>query len=168
MTVAAALLVGGGAAADEPPLPWVGDIWTRERLTGDWGGARTSLAENYGIEFEVDTTQYFQGVASGGFDDNGGLEYSGHADYRLHLNTGKAGLWPGGFLLVHGESYWGDTVNASTGATLPANMQFAMPAAAGNGTYLTELSYTQFLSENFLITGGKFAIDPMDHRLVIC
>ncbi len=47
-------------------------------------------------------------------------------------------------------------------------MQFAMPAAAGNGTYLTELSYTQFLSENFLITGGKFAIDPMNQRLVIC
>ena len=138
------------------PIPdYPGDFFSRSALTGDWGGTRTAIAENYGIQLEVDSTGYYQGVTSGGFDNNGGWETSASADYRFKFDSGAAGLWPGGFLELHGESYGGDNINSFTGALLPANFDMAMPGVAGTGTYLTHVILTQFLSERFALTAGK-------------
>ncbi len=156
------------------PIPdYTGDFFSREALTGDWGGARTGIAENNGIQLEVSVQEYYQAVMGGGFDDNGDWEASGSADYRLKFDSGKSGLWPGGFLEVHGESYWEDTVNSFTGALLPANFDLTLPALAGNGTYLSHVVFTQFLSEQFAITEyspsffGKTQIFPLPSQIYL-
>ena len=49
------------------PIPDYGaDLWSRPALTGDWGGLRTSLAENNGIQLDAKVHNYYQGVVSGG------------------------------------------------------------------------------------------------------
>ena len=69
------------------PVPdYSSGLMTRSALTGDWGGARTSIAES-GLQFSADVTQYYQGIFSGGLDDVS--EYFGSADYRLKLDSGK-------------------------------------------------------------------------------
>ena len=76
---------------------YTGDLAHRKYLTGDWGGARTALA-NKGILFDLDVTQLLQGNAHGGKDTNNAFRYSGSADYYLKLDTARMGLWPGGLL----------------------------------------------------------------------
>jgi porin len=138
------------------PIPdHTGGFFSRSSLTGDWGGARSGLAENHGLQFEANANQYYQGVTSGGTLDNGHEEYGGTADVRMKLDTGKAGLWRGGFLEIHGESYWGDTTNIHTGAMLPVNFDPTLTAGARNGTYLSHVVFTQFLSKRFGVILGK-------------
>src|SRR5262245_1652582 len=75
------------------PVPdYSGDLWHRSRLTGDWGGSRTDLA-NKGIQIDVDWTQYVQGVVDGGLDQE--TRYGGHADYLVHLDLMRMGVLPG-------------------------------------------------------------------------
>ncbi len=97
--------------------------------------------------------QYYQGVLDGGVAT--GWDYSGTSDYRLKLDTAKAGLWAGGFLEVHGETYWGNTVNNQTGAVMAVNTDPVMSSPAGNGTYLSHVVFTQFLSDQLAVYGGK-------------
>ena len=52
------------------------------KLTGDWGGERTKLAEQ-GITFDITATQYYQGVLHGG--TNQSWKYGGLMDYRITL-----------------------------------------------------------------------------------
>jgi carbohydrate-selective porin OprB len=57
------------------PVPnYGGDFWSRSYLTGGWGGFRSKLAD-HGVQFDLNVTQIFQGVASGGTDRTG--RYSG-------------------------------------------------------------------------------------------
>ncbi|UCG34072.1 MAG: hypothetical protein JSU68_05435, partial [Phycisphaerales bacterium] len=95
-----------------------GDLWHRKYLTGDWGGARTELAEQ-GVLFELDFTQLLQGNAHGGRDTNNAFRYSGSLDYYLKLDTARMGLWPGGLLTLHGETKIGDNVNPKVGSLMP-------------------------------------------------
>ena len=55
------------APLDEAPLPFGGPLLERPTLTGDWCGYRTQL-QDCGITLDVSTTQFFQGVASGGLE----------------------------------------------------------------------------------------------------
>src|SRR5215470_17471476 len=72
------------ASAGLLPVPdYSADFWTREYLTGDWGGVRTSLADK-GVQFGVEFNQYVQGVADGGFDRT--TQYGGSVDYTLNLD----------------------------------------------------------------------------------
>tara|TARA_R110000850_G_scaffold117831_10_gene234482 strand:+ start:6354 stop:7667 length:1314 start_codon:yes stop_codon:yes gene_type:complete len=136
------------------PIPdYRSDILTRDALTGDWDGLRTSLAKDNGLQFSVDVNQFYQGVWDGGTSNR--AYYNGSAYYGIKLDTGQAGLWPGGFLNIRGETYWGESVNAYTGAVLAANVNQAFNEPAGNGTYLPHITYTQFFSEKFAIFLGK-------------
>src|SRR4029077_1045440 len=47
-----------------------GDFWSRTQVTGDWGGARTRLA-NMGVFLDVYTTSVYQDVTSGGLKTGG-------------------------------------------------------------------------------------------------
>ena len=84
------------------PVPdYTGGLFTRPALTGDWGGLRTSFAEDHGVQLEAAVNQFYQGLVDGGRPNaDSSWQYSGTADYTLKLDTGKAGLWPGGLFIA--------------------------------------------------------------------
>ncbi len=143
-----------------PTLPdYTGDLAHRKYLTGDWGGARTELAEK-GLLFDLDLTQLLQGNAHGGRDTNNAFRYSGSADYYFKLDTARMGLWPGGLLKLHGETKIGDNVNPKVGSLMAPNYQglFPVPAGGDGGpgtTTLSEFFIEQALSEHFILVAGK-------------
>jgi porin len=136
---------------DVPPT-WGGDFWNRPRLTGDWWGLRDELGKK-GVVLDVDLLQILQGVGTGGRDT--GVAYDGLVDYTLNVDTGKLGLWPGGFLKVHAMSTYGNTVNQDAGATLPVNLIGLLPEPATTTTALMNLTFAQFFSTWFGVFLGK-------------
>src|ERR1700722_5096325 len=134
------------------PSPFDGDCCTRPLLLGSLCGTRDQLAA-HGITFNVDTYQFYQGVATGGITDN--FRYAGRNDYFINVDGEKAGLWKGFFITLHGETRYGDTVNGDTGAIIPVNTAELFPTASGSETALTGVKFTQALSENFVTFGGK-------------
>jgi porin len=132
--------------------PFAGALWERPKLLGNWLGTRDALALN-GIGLDVSTTQFYQGITSGGISE--GFDYGGRGDYLLNVDGEKAGLWKGSFLTMHGETRYGDTVNSRTGAIMPVNSALLFPQPTGTVTALTSVKYTQFLSESLVVFGGK-------------
>jgi porin len=142
-------------AADAPsPTPYSGDIWTRSTLTGDWGGVRNQLAEK-GVTLDLSITQVGQGVVNGG--KSGAWQYGGRGDIVLNVDSGKLGLWPGGFLNVEAEGNWASSVNGKVGALMPVNANQLFPLPTGDNFNLPALNFTQFLSPYFGLTLGKYA-----------
>ena len=113
---------------------------------------RTALGEN-GIALNISTTQFYQGVASGGLQQS--FDYAGRNDYYLNVDGQQAGLWQGFFVTLHGETRYGDTINGETGAIMPVNLGAAIPVPTGSVTALTAVKFTQALSENFITFAGK-------------
>jgi len=135
------------------PIPdYAGDFWKRPRLTGNWGGLRTTLA-NKGLQLEIDTVHIFQHVTDPGKDRTG--RYGGSADYALKFDSGKAGLWPGGFIKLHGETSFGHSVNGNVGAVAPVNGDFLFPGLGRTASALTNVSLVQFLAPWAGIILGK-------------
>ena len=83
------------AQETSPIDPYSGDIWSRSTLTGDWWGIRNQLADK-GVTFDLSVTQVGQGVVDGG--KSGVWENGGRGDMVMNADTGKLGLWPGGFI----------------------------------------------------------------------
>ena len=133
-------------------LDYSGDLWERPALTGDWGGRRSQLAQE-GISFELDLEQTIQGNAHGGKDTNNAFRYSGSWDLRLKFDTGRMGLWPGGLLEVHGESFFGQSINRKSGGT--PNDDALYPVPRDRDVMLSHVVFTQFLSESFGLFLGK-------------
>jgi porin len=136
-----------------------------DRLFGDWGGVRTSMLDR-GITIDLDAWYHLQGVMDGGRaagDDVGNL-FSGRLG--ILLDTDKAGLWPGGFFKVRLDGRGGDDVNRKAGATSPVNNDALLPLVPGrfgeDAWALTEVTYTQFLSPHFGLTGGLLNTDGGD------
>lgn len=121
-------------------------------LLGGLDGRRDELQDN-GWTFNLSTTQFYQGVASGGIDRD--FRYAGRNDYFLNIDGEKAGLWRGLFVTLHGETRYGETVNFSSGAIMPPNVGMLFPAPNGSVSGLTAVKVTQALSENFIVFGGK-------------
>lgn len=147
------------------PLPdYAGDLWTRSRLTGNWGGARTDLAER-GIQLDVDWTQVAQSVVNGGRGRD--TRYGGSLDYLLHLDLHRMGALPGAIVKVRGETRYGESVNDIAGSIMPASLDGLFPLASPLDDdiplALTSLTYIQFLSEKFGVLLGKF--DTIDGDL---
>lgn len=135
-----------------PPPPWSGGFSTRSQLTGDWAGSRDALAAN-GLTFLGDITQYYQGVTSGGLEQQ--FRYGGRGDYLIDLDSQKMGLWEGGHLDLRGETRLGQDCNEISGAAAPSNFAMALPLLNQNVTALTGVQYTQNLSENVSAFCGK-------------
>lgn len=128
----------------------------QKKMTGDWGGVRTDLA-NKGITFDLDITQVLQGNAHGGASTKNGLRYSGSADMTLTLDTGKMGLWPGGQFIIVGEPRWENGINKKVGSLIPVNMDALKPGSDDRCEMaLSEFFYQQVLFDGKLILlGGK-------------
>jgi porin len=135
------------------PVPdFTSGLWQRSRLTGDWGGLRTTMANN-GVQLDLDNVHTFQNVTSGGIDTTG--RYLGNAEIVLKLDSQKMGLWPGGFLLVRGEAAFGTGVNTATGAVIPVNTRPILSLPARDEMVLSHVVLTQFLHEKFAVVLGK-------------
>ena len=151
-------LVAAAASASAQPVPvpvtWGGDFWSRPRLTGDWGGLRDELGKK-GVVFDVDLLLTPQGVATGGRDT--GAEFWGNSEYTLNVDTGKLGLWPGGFFRVSALTGFGTSVNQGAGAVVPVNMTALLPRPDVNNTALMNATFMQFLSPKFGIVAGKLS-----------
>ena len=140
------------AQTDSQPPPFDGPWDPRLKLTGDWGGLRDELRD-HGITLDISATTYYQGTASGGLHE--GFEFGGRNDYILNVDGQKAGLWPGFFIKLHGEDVYGDSPNLFTGAVVPVGIGRAHPAFFGTVGALTDVTFTQALSENFVLYAGK-------------
>jgi porin len=122
------------------------------KLTGDWGGERTKLAEK-GITFDIVGTQSYQGVLDGG--TNQSWKYGGSMYYRLKFDFQKMGLWEGAFLDVIAEHQFGEFVNEDTGTLLGVNNDGLFPLPDYHNINVTQVLFTQFLSPGFAIYMGK-------------
>lgn len=135
-----------------PPNPYLGDAMTRLRASGDWFGTRSALADR-GLTFDLFATQFHQGVARGGREQD--FEYGGKLDYLLNVDGQKLGLWQGFFVGLHAETRYGQSTNEIDGALTPSNISLTFPRPDSNITSLTGLKFTQALSENFALYFGK-------------
>ena len=95
------------------------------------GAASATPWRRRGINLDVDLVQGVQGLNTGGsFRNHDSIRYpyGGHAEYTLNVDTGKLGLWPGGFLSIMGESQFGSYLQGKqTGALLPPNAAALYP-----------------------------------------
>jgi porin len=157
--VATALFMSGMCIqpllAAEPVLP----EQDRTHLLGDWGGARSQLAE-HGIIFDFQATQFYQGVVDGSPGTND-WRYGLKGDYFLTVIGEKAGLWKGIIFNVHAETRAGDDVNALTGLS-PANVNMLMPNS-DNTTAITQAMAIQMVGQQTGLLAGKInALDLVD------
>lgn len=117
------------------------------KLTGNWWGARDTLAE-HGVDLDVNLTQFYQGVTDGG--KSRGFAYGGKLDYYLNL-----GPWSGFSLTTHVETRYGEDVNDISGTFSLPNFNMAFPNAGGADTGVTALKATQLLFDHLLLIAGK-------------
>jgi porin len=133
-------------------VDYTGDLWHRAALTGDWGGLRQDLMDK-GIRFDMNLTQALQGNWAGGVSKRSW--YQGDMRYDIDVDTGAAGLWPGGLFHVRGETPYGRNNNLSSGALLPVNTDALYPVPGDNLTCLSEAYYVQFVAPWLGFMAGK-------------
>ena len=143
-----------------PPRNYSGNFWTAPALTGDWGGARNSMAQ-HGLTIDFGMTLTLQGNVGGGREFRWPTQ--GSEDFIINIDTGKMGLWPGGFLKIHAENRWGNAINTDTGAIMPVNTDSLFPVPGENTTTLSEVIFTQFLSPQFGVIMGK--MEPRENNV---
>ena len=146
---------------ETPPAPdkaWgetFKDIWTRDKLTGDWGGLRTDLAD-HGFYPNVRLSQFYQGVSSGGREQVG--RYGGLVDWRADADAEKLfGLWKGLSLSLHAQTRFGKDIGAEAGAFGLPNTPLLYPLPGDfAGTNVTGLLLMQSLFDGRAVAfGGK-------------
>lgn len=143
---------------------WAGyepeDMYDPEEFTGllgDWYGQRRKLADK-GFTIDIDVTQSYQGVLDGGTDKT--WKYGGSTEFNFQFDFQKLGLWPGAFVNGRATHQFGRFVNADTGAITSAYTAGMWPLPDYDGVALSQLVFTQFLSESFSVYFGK--IDTTD------
>ena len=148
------MILSGQASAQPVDIPatWGGDILSRPRLTGDWGGLRDELGQK-GIVLDVDLLLTPQVVMGGG--RNTGGDFWGNLDYTINVDTQKLGLWPGGFLKVSADTGFGSNAFQDAGTIVPVNTAALIPAPDDRTTALMNATLTQFLSPQLGLTAGK-------------
>jgi len=166
----ASLLPANPNFAEEPDVSETtqtlgGDLWSRPKLTGDWGGARDHWAAK-GLTLDLDATYIFQDVVSGGlrgplFDRFSDERDSGNtfsSDLKLELDTGKAGWWEGGYFNVQVEGRAGRSVLQRAGSVSAVNNDALFPNVVDDfdevALAFTELTFTQYMGEKVAIFGG--------------
>jgi porin len=118
-------------------------VWTRDKLTGDWGGLRSDLSK-HGIDIDLRLSQYGQRVSNGGREKNG--EWGGTMDYRLNLDGKKLfGSWDGFSIQMHARTRWGNDILADAGGLTLPNTGLLMPLPGDySDTDLTGLTINQY------------------------
>ena len=133
-----------------------GDFRYRTQLSGDWGGLRTDLAR-HGFFFDLYSTSAYQDVASGGLKT--GKTSIQNTQLSINVDTGRAGLWPGGVFHITLESRYGSSSPQNTftaGATVPQYTGLAFPGPFFVHDVLpSEYFLLQSLTPKFSVILGK-------------
>jgi porin len=145
-----------GAGAP-PGLQLDGGSLCRPKLICDWHRCRDCYAQQ-GLIVDADVTQFYFGVTDGGLDRR--FDYGGHGDYVLNADLGKLGIHHGLSLKLRAEHRFGDSISDDTGAFLPATVLPDLPVQDSEDVYLTNVLFTQALSESFAVFAGK--LDTLD------
>jgi porin len=156
MACALMVTIASSAFAEEKDAAktYSGDFWTRSTLTGDWGGTRNEWAAK-GVTFDINLTQTGMSNITGGKKQ--GWEYSGRGDMVMNIDTGKMGLWPGGFFTVEVEGNYNRSINLDTGALMPVNTNQIFPTTGKDQLNIPAVSFMQFFSHYFGVLVGKVA-----------
>ena len=128
------------------------DIRHREQLFGDWLGIRPGLTR-HGIVPDIQWTQFYQGVLSGGNDENSA--YGGKFDYNFTFMGEQMGLGQGLIAVMHAETRHGNDIILDAAPLAPSNVNMLYPSLE-NETAITGLQFTQMLSPEWGVTFGKF------------
>src|SRR5210317_763481 len=104
------------ACADEQPKSndYI-DLNNRPTLLAWHNGPKEYLSE-YGIDFDLSLTQFYQGQVSSDEGDKS-WEYNGKGDLIVNFDGQKLGLWEGFSINLHQEYEYGDDVNTQGDGT---------------------------------------------------
>lgn len=130
---------------------------TQSYLTGDWAGARSSLADK-GVNLDFRHTSFYQGLASGTGDKD--FDYGGKFDVFIDLDSSKMGLWEGGGFRSHFEYSHGDLATNLGGTLFATNTAMYWPVGTPEKVVATSLYFTQKVGDKSSIALGKF--NPVD------
>ena len=141
------------ASAGNEASPPAKSIWTRDKITGDWGGSRTKLAD-LGLDLNFRFSQFYQDVTSGGVDSSGGGAYGLKFNTWVTIDASKLfGSWQGLYIAANIESRTGNDVLADAGAFVLPNAPLLYPSPGDyTGTQVTSFMVSQVLN------GGKAAL----------
>ncbi len=121
-------------------------------LLGDGFGLRP-LFDQCGLSFYASSTQFEQGVASGGVRQ--AFLWGGKFDMLAHVDSAKLGLWDGGMLDVFAESRLGQSIDKFAGVFSPTNLAMFFPVPDQQITAITGLKYTQAITDRAGLFFGK-------------
>lgn len=130
---------------------------SQDKLTGDWGGARSSLEGN-GVSVDLSYTTFYQGMFAGTGDH--GFDFGDRIDALIDLDFGKLGLWEGGGLHTHLEYNFGKIPAWLGGSLIPLNLGAGLPLGKTKNVVATSLYFSQKLSDAASLKIGK--IDTID------
>jgi porin len=135
-----------------------GDLSNRSHLTGDWGGMRTELAQNGGVQVEMESLAWVGSVVDGGNDDD--TESGINLTYKVKVDLMRAGILPGALIDFRAETRYGSNTNRHSGLGAPNFTASLVPLDYDNlrrdsNFTITNLSYLQMLSEHFGLLFGK-------------
>jgi porin len=132
------------------------DLWTRDTLTGDWGGLRSSL-EDAGVKFGLLEQSELWGNLTGGLHQ--GVVYDGLTTASLTLDLDKLAGWTGATFFVDAYQIHGRGPDAN----LNGNLQDVSNIEATRDTKLYQLWLEQHLWDGRLIirVGQEGANDQM-------
>lgn len=132
-----------------------GSLVDRSFLLGNIGGMRDDLL-NKGLITDINITQFLNSNLAGGRRHDI-WRYDGSSDYLMAWDSGKAGVWSGGGIILHGESSWRApfSINPDVGSALPANYDATMPVPNRSETTLSEAYLVQALPAHLVFLAGK-------------
>ena len=119
-----------------------GDFWDQTQLTGDWDGVRTEMTQR-GLFIDLYSTSAYQDVTSGGLKT--GTAFLQNTQLSVNLDTGRAGLWPGGLFHFTVQSRYGASPEQTfiVGSSVPQYYGALLPGPL--------LSHDILPSEYFLV-----------------
>lgn len=126
---------------------------SREHLTGDMFGLRSGLAER-GVVADLDLTQFYQGVASGGAAQDDA--YGGKLDYFFTFAQG--------FVVLHAETRFGEDSILDAAGLAPVDTNMLYPGLE-NTTAITGLQFNVPLTsdQEWILSLGKInSVDLID------
>jgi porin len=125
--------------AETPP-----DFWHSDTLTGDWGGLRTTLADQ-GLAFTMTYTGDLQGNVAGGI--RLGAVYDGVLEPQVDVNLDKLIRWQGACLHVSMLQITGPSLSAGyVGNLLNVSSINGRPATRLYNAWLQQNAFDEVLS----------------------